>query len=66
MNDTEHSPWICHVCDYRSSATESTACSVCYKTTCAAHLKHVTTFNAASGLFELQPVCIYCALEKLK
>ncbi len=64
-NDIESTPWICHVCDYRSSTTESVACSVCYKTTCTAHLQHKSAFNAESGLYELQPVCIYCVAAKL-
>ena len=55
------SPWICHVCDFKSTGTESRACSVCYKTTCATHLKKVPTYNPESGLFEIQPVCVFCA-----
>ncbi len=64
-DDNERVPWMCHVCDYRSSSTASVACSVCYKTTCAVHLKHVQVFNAESGLYELQPVCIHCVAAKL-
>ena len=60
-SDSGNGPWLCHVCNYTSSSTESTACSVCYKTTCSAHLKHVPTFHADSGLYVLQPVCICCA-----
>lgn len=57
------SPWMCHICDV-TSHSESTACSVCFKTTCAMHLKHVTTLNRESGLYELQPICLNCAIEK--
>jgi hypothetical protein len=56
----EHSPWICHVCDATATG-ESTACSVCYKTTCALHLKLLTVFNQESGLYEIAPVCVHCA-----
>ena len=59
----ESSPWMCHICDVTSTG-ESTACSVCYKTTCVMHLKHVTRLNKESGLFELQPICLDCAIEK--
>jgi hypothetical protein len=55
-------PWICHVCDYVSRTGESRACSVCYKTTCSAHLKQVPTFNPETRLYELQPVCVVCSL----
>jgi hypothetical protein len=60
MNGNGPSPWICHVCDYKSQTGEGVACSVCYKTTCALHLKHVSSYNPASELYELQPVCILC------
>jgi len=59
----EPSPWMCHICDV-TSHSESTACSVCFKTTCLQHLRHVTVLNRESGLFELQPVCLNCAIEK--
>ncbi len=65
MDESGRSPWLCHVCNYTSSTTESIACSLCYKTTCSVHLKHVTAYNAESGLYELQPVCIHCAAAKL-
>jgi hypothetical protein len=60
MSDTpEHCPWICHVCE-ATSTSESTACSVCYKTTCAAHLRRILVRNEESGLYEIAPVCIHC------
>jgi hypothetical protein len=56
----EHCPWICHVCD-ATSTSESTTCSMCYKTTCAAHLKRTLLRNGQSGLYEIAPACAYCA-----
>lgn len=62
MSDTpEKSPWLCHVCDYTSQSEESVACSVCFKTTCSAHLKIVTVYNTENGLYEFQPICVLCA-----
>ncbi|ORJ62505.1 hypothetical protein [Geothermobacter hydrogeniphilus] len=61
----EASPWICHICDAKGSG-ESTACSRCYQVTCAAHLTHRSVYNPQSGLFELQPVCMACALNTEK
>jgi hypothetical protein len=55
-------PWICHVCDFKSVG-ESKVCSSCYKTTCDTHLRHVTVYNPGSGLYELQPICLNCAIE---
>lgn len=65
MDNSPGSPWICHVCDYKASCGEGIACAVCYKTTCGAHLKKTPRFNADSGLFELQPVCVVCAMAPL-
>jgi len=59
------SPWICHVCGHKSHTGEGVACSVCYKITCALHLQHKSSFNPASGLYELQPICLLCAGAKL-
>lgn len=56
-----HNPWICHICGATSNG-ESTACSVCYKTTCAAHLKRTLLRNEESGLYDIAPVCVYCAV----
>lgn len=55
-------PWMCHVCD-RTGTGESVACAVCYKTTCKAHLSYRSLFNKESGLYEIQPVCVYCRAE---
>lgn len=63
-DNSEHSPWICHVCD-ATSTSESTACSVCYKTTCDLHLKHVSVFNKESGLYEIVPICVHCAASEV-
>jgi len=60
-DSSENTPWICHICDRKFKGGESTACSVCYKTTCSSHLKHVAIFNRESGLYEMRPVCLYCA-----
>jgi hypothetical protein len=64
IDESANTPWICHVCDFTSSASESRACAVCYKTTCPAHLKTVPTFNAETRLFELQPICVLCAITR--
>lgn len=61
-SDSGDGPWICHVCDFKSTG-KSRACSVCYKTTCDTHLRHVTVYNPENGLYELQPVCLHCAIE---
>ena len=60
-NDNGDGPWMCHVCDLKSTGA-SKACSVCYKTTCATHLQHVTAYNSENGLYQLQPVCLHCAV----
>ena len=62
--DERDSPWICHVCNLKATGA-STACSVCYMTTCSRHLQHVPHFNRDSGLFELQPICVNCALARM-
>jgi hypothetical protein len=64
MTEENADTWICHVCDFTSSSTESRACSVCYKVTCALHLQTVSSFNSESGLFELQPICALCAMQR--
>jgi len=61
---TESSAWICHVCDGKGHG-ESTACALCYQVTCSTHLTHRSTFNPQSGLFELQPVCVACAMKRV-
>jgi len=62
--DESHSPWICHVCDFKATG-ESTACSVCYMTTCSRHLQHIPSLNPASGLYELKPICVHCAVARM-
>lgn len=61
----ENSPWLCHVCDYKSRGEGSTACSVCFKTTCSTHLKLSTVFNAETGLYEIQPICVLCSFAEM-
>jgi len=63
-DDQSNSPWICHVCNLKSSG-ESSACSVCYMTTCSRHLKYKTVLNRETGLYELQPVCVECELRRM-
>jgi hypothetical protein len=63
-SDPHHSPWICHICDTKSTS-ESVACSVCYRVTCHLHLTHVTELNRESGLYELNPICLDCAAERM-
>jgi hypothetical protein len=60
----EKSPWICHVCD-KTGKGEAQACARCYMVTCPAHLQVKAVYNAGSGLYELQPVCLLCATEAL-
>ena len=64
IEESANTPWICHVCDFISKASESRACSVCYKTTCNKHLQTLPTFNPETRLFELVPVCTVCALTR--
>ncbi len=59
----EPSPWICHVCDKRAIGA-STVCSVCYRTTCRAHLQGVTAYNRQNGLYEINWRCLFCATGK--
>jgi hypothetical protein len=64
MSDAhENSPWICHICDFKSATTESRTCSVCYRVTCPAHLQRVSTFNKERSLYELQDVCVSCVIH---
>jgi len=64
MSSEEQSPWMCHICDKLFTTGESDACSVCYKTTCNAHLKRVPV-ETESGILILEPVCLYCEMEKM-
>ena len=56
-------PWICHVCDAKGSG-ESLTCCNCFKVTCAKHLKHVTSLNPETGLYQLMPICLDCAIRE--
>jgi hypothetical protein len=62
VSDSGGGPWLCHVCDVKSVG-ESRTCAACYKTTCDKHLRHVTAYNPKSGLYELQPICLNCAID---
>ena len=63
-NDHLNGPWLCHVCDMKSTGP-SKSCSACYKTTCNMHLQHVTVYNPETGLYQLQPVCLECAIAEV-
>ena len=60
----ESSPWICHICD-ATGRGEAQACARCYMVTCPKHLQAKAVYNAESGLYELQAVCLLCATEVL-
>lgn len=62
-DDMERSPWLCHVCGFRSDATESRVCSLCFRTTCALHLRPASVYNQQNGLYETAEVCIDCAVS---
>lgn len=62
--DDLSSPWICHVCGYRSQSGEGIACEECYKITCSKHLTVASCYNQQSGLYELRQVCVECQLRK--
>ncbi len=57
----ERSPWICHVCDFKSAATESQVCDLCFRVTCDRHLRPASIYNEDNGLYETARVCIECA-----
>lgn len=56
-------PWLCHICDTKGSG-ESLTCSHCYKVACARHIKHVPCYNSETGLYQLMPICLDCAIEE--
>ena len=60
--EPDNTPWLCHVCDLKSTG-ESTACSVCYRTTCSAHLQTRSVYNRDTGLYGLARVCVACVLS---
>lgn len=60
----ESSPWLCHICDYRSNISEGLTCAECYKICCRQHVTVATVLNPQSGLYELQQICIECQLKK--
>jgi len=65
MSETANSPWICHVCETRSTFGEGQACAVCFKITCPAHMQVRSIYNPESRLYELQPICLFCATPGL-
>lgn len=62
MSD-EKSPWICHVCGYRSNFGEGHVCSECYRITCKDHITRITVLNQETNLYEIRPLCIACRLQ---
>ncbi|NOY13398.1 MAG: hypothetical protein GXP51_06880 [Deltaproteobacteria bacterium] len=64
-NEEQNSRWICHICDYSSTIGEGQACSQCYKIACPEHMTVSTVYNPATGLYELQAVCVECHLRKI-
>ncbi|WP_303721642.1 hypothetical protein [Malonomonas rubra] len=63
-DDANHSPWMCHICDYCSNVGEGLVCSECYKITCPQHMTVASVLNPESGLFELKKICVECQLKK--
>ena len=63
--EMEKSPWICHVCDYKSAETESQACELCFRVTCELHLRPASVYNKHNGLYETARVCIVCGSSKM-
>ena len=43
---------------------ESLTCCSCFKVTCAKHLQHVSSYNQESGLYQLMPICLDCAIRE--
>ncbi len=60
----EKSPWMCHICDYRSTIGEGLVCSECYKITCRNHITTTSVLNRESGLYELKLICVECHLKQ--
>lgn len=60
----ERSPWMCHICDYRSIVGEGLVCSECYKISCRDHITTTTGLNQDSGLYEIKLVCVECQFRK--
>jgi len=63
-SDMERSPWICHICNFRSDNTESKICDLCYRVTCPLHLRPASILNDKNGLYETAAVCISCASSR--
>ncbi len=63
-NGPERSPWICHICDYKSSSEDSRTCELCYRVTCAQHLLRMSRYNQESGLYQMADVCLDCAAQQ--
>ena len=59
-DEMDRSPWMCHICNYTSSDTESQACDLCYRVTCELHLRPASVYNPENGLYETAQVCIEC------
>jgi len=65
-DDMERSPWMCHICDFTSSDSESRVCDLCYRVTCSLHLRPASVYNEQNGLYETASVCIACAADNAK
>ncbi|MCK5826028.1 MAG: hypothetical protein KAG93_03270 [Desulfuromusa sp.] len=57
-------PWMCHICDHRSTFGEGIVCSECYKLTCNEHMTTATVLNTDTGLYELKKICVECQFRK--
>lgn len=60
----EQSPWMCHVCDHRSTVGEGLTCSECYKLTCREHMTTTSVLNEETGLYEFRQICVECQFRK--
>ncbi len=65
-NNLTRSPWICHVCNYKSDEEESQTCDLCYRVTCSLHLRPASLYNPNNGLYETAAVCLSCAIAQKK
>jgi len=64
-NTMERSPWMCHICDYKSAETESQACELCFRVTCPLHLRPASIYNTDNGLYVTAMVCIACGSKTM-
>jgi len=62
--DSVDTPWICHICG-KASRSNALTCEVCFRTTCAVHLRRSSLYNKESGLYEFISVCTECGLAEM-